>query len=537
MSTTTNLGLTLTGEGQADVQKLFLTWRNEMSGETGTSNMEKIDAAYGEMAETIENLTTATEDIKDRLHDITMALSNGVHIYGAKWDGTNAKMSRMFDATDITTDITNFAHRGATNTDYNNPFDAIYPFSEFKACNVSVDTYVALEDGADIRGAVTAWYGDPDFKYDGTNGLVGAYRPEYWFTAYKDGTDTIFAIADGKIDGWVHSPAYIRGMGFAVDAGDNKLTCNSGQPLTNVQIGQLHTRAKNTGFTIDDIYTYSAEVTAMIVEFADMNTQRAIGNGVDSNYRSNNNDKPFIAETGATRVVLPKDFAPFAVVGATLDFGASKDAVVAANRRTCTGYEVYSEDSKYISVNFDTALDVTTDMFVSAHGMVNGEGVGNASGYIGANGKANAFYRGAIAHANRWRYILGAYRQAGTAEIWVCNDPDKCDDYDALNTASADHIDTGYHLPIVDGEKKEGYIQTLAVIDGLGAVPVCTSVGGNSTNPVGDYCYQPALTTGNTVLVAGGTASSGAICGAFSGSWSYSSSSSTWHRAVSPVLK
>lgn len=48
-SYTTNLGLVLTGESTADVQKLFLTWRNEMAGETGTSNMEKIDAAYGKM--------------------------------------------------------------------------------------------------------------------------------------------------------------------------------------------------------------------------------------------------------------------------------------------------------------------------------------------------------------------------------------------------------------------------------------------------------------------------------------------------------
>lgn len=530
MSKTTNLNLTLTGEGSEDVKKLFLTWRNEMAGETGTSNMELIDAAYGEMDDAIT-------DIKKRLHDITMALSNGVHIYGVKWDGTNAKMTRMFDATDITTDITNFAHRGTVNASYSNPFDNIYPFSEFKACNVDIDAYVALAAGADIRTAVTAWYGDPDFKYDGTNGFVGAYRPEYWYTAYKDGTNTVFAVADGAIDGWVHSPAYIRGMGFAVDAGNDKITCNDGQPLTNVAIGTIHARAKSTGFTIDDIYTYSAEVTAMVVEYADMNTQRAIGNGVDSNYRQNEGDKPLIAETGATRVVLPKAFAPFAVAGATLDFGASNGAVVLANRRKCTGYEVYTNNADYISVNFDTALDVTTDMFVSAHGMVNGDGIGNASGYIGTNGKANAFYRGAIAHANRWRYILGAYRQTGTAEIWICKDPDKCDDFDALNTASEYHIDTGYHLPIVDGVQKEGYINTLAVIDGLGAVPVCTAIGGNSTNPVGDYCYQPALTTGNTVLIAGGGASGGAGCGAFCGYWYADSGYSYWGCAASPVLK
>lgn len=483
------------------------------------------------LGNTVSDLSDSVDErIAEINRQINAALTRGTHIYGVKWDKTNAAMTRMFEAAGITTDTANFCNKGSLNASYSNPFDNIYPFNLFRQCNVDLAKYKALEPGQDIRDAVTAWYGEPGFKDDGTNGLVGAYRPQYWFTAYEDADGSvIFAVADGKMEGWAESKPYIRGYGFATDAGDNLLTCVNGQPLTNVAMSTLHTRAKNSGFTIDDIYTYSAEVTAAIVEYATMNMQTAIGSGVDSGYRSNDADKPHIAETGATRVVLPSACSAFAIEGMTLDFAATKDGVVAANRRTCVGQEAYSE-SGYISVLFDEPLDVSTDMFVSFHGMTNGSALGNASGYIGTNGKANAFYRGAIMHANRWRYILGAYRQTGTGKIFICPADDDPDKYDALNTSK--HTDTGLVLPT-----SNNYISALGLVDGLGAVPFCTAVGGNSSNPVGDYVYVPALTTGNTVLLAGGSANYGAIDGPFYGDWRSAASYSYWNYAVSPVLK
>lgn len=469
------------------------------------------------------------QNITDLYKQVNAAMVQGTHVYGVRWDKTNATMTRLFEAADITTDTTNFAHRGSINANYSNPFDKLYPWSAMKQCNVDLTKYRALIAGEDIRDAVVAWYGEPGFKDDGSNGFVGAYRPPFWYTAYEDGDTVIFAVASGKMEGWRESPAYIRGYGFATDAGNNLLSCDNGQPLTNVAVSTLHSRAKAGGFTIEDIYTVSGEDTLMIVEYANMNMQSAIGNGCDGNYRENDADKPHIAETGATRVVLPAAFAAFAVEGATLDFGATKGAVIAANRRKCLGYEEYSEEG-YISVNFDQALDVTTDMFVSVHGVVNGAAIGNASGYIGANGKANAFYRGSVGWANRWRYVLGAYRQTGTGAIWMCEDPDACDDYDALDTSV--HKNTGLILPT-----SNNYIKSLGLVDGMGALPFCTEVGGSSSAPVGDYVYVPSLSTGNTIMLLGGDASTGAGCGPFSASWNRAASSSSWTCAALPVLK
>ena len=499
------------------------------------------EAAIQQNADDIDDLEEGLTDLSNSVdqrvahlqQQINAAMTRGIHIYGAKWDKTNAACTRVFEAASIATDTSNFKHSGSVNNSYSNPFDNIYPWNLFRQCNVDLAKYAALHPGDDIRQAVVAWYGEPGFKDDGSNGFVGAYRPQYWYTAYEDGDDVIFAVADGKMDGWAESPAYIRGYGFAVDAGDSKLTCYNGQPLTNVALSTLHTRANNSGFTVEDIYTYSAELTAFVVEYAAMNTQSAIGSGCDSCYRSSNDDKPHVAETGATRVVLPAACAAFALEGVTLDFADAKDGVVAANRRTCTGYEAYS-DNDYISVTFDAPLDITTDMFVSFHGMANGDAIGNASGFIGTAGKHNAFYRGSVLHANRWRYVLGAYRHTGTGKVWICPADDDPDAYNALNTSK--HTDTGVALP----ESKSGaYIDELAVLEGLGAVPVAPAAGGggSSANPVGDALYTPAASTGNTVLLAGGSAYHGASAGAFYGTWRTAASYSSWSCAVLPVLK
>ena len=476
--------------------------------------------------------TLVTRDEFAELSDRVDAIARGAKIYGMRWDKTNAKGTRLFDAANITTDVSAFCYRGSVAI-ISNPFDSLYPFSEFKQCNVNLTTYGSLVAGQDIRDAIVAWYGDPDFKDDGTNGFVGAYRPEYWYTAYEDDGCYIFAVSTTELPGWTHSPAYIRGYGHCVDAGSSKVTCYNANPLTNTAIGTIHTYAGNSGFTIDDIYTYSAELTALVVEYCTLNTQSAIGQGCDSLYRESESDIPLIAETGATRVILPAAAAAYCVEGATLDFGATKGAIVMANRRICTGYTVYSGDSDYIDVSFKGGtLDVTTSMFVSFHGCANGAALGNVSGYVGTAGKVNSFYRGVALFGNKWRYVLGAYRQKDTGAIWICPPDDDPDDYDALDTSK--HVNTGLVLPLT-----AGYIKSLGIVPGLGAVPFCVEVGGSagSSNPVGDYCYVPSIDTANTILIVGGGAYEGALGGSFFGGWDSSSSYSSWGAAASPVLK
>ena len=51
MQTTTNLNLTLTENTAEDLAQTFQTWRNKMDGTASTSNMQRIDAAFGTVVE------------------------------------------------------------------------------------------------------------------------------------------------------------------------------------------------------------------------------------------------------------------------------------------------------------------------------------------------------------------------------------------------------------------------------------------------------------------------------------------------------
>lgn len=180
-------------------------------------------------------------------------------------------------------------------------------------------------------------------------------------------------------------------------------------------------------------------------------------------------------------------------------------------------------------------------MIMSVHGWsscefdILGQSIGNASGYLGTNGKANAFYRGALLYANRYSYTLGIYRQTGTNRIWVCPTNLDPDNYDALNTAV--HHDTGVALPTLETAAWVTVGGNAQRIDGLAAFMATGTSSGSSTSPMGDQQYVPLPTTGNTILLFGCDASSGWKCGVFGGTWDNGSGISSWSRAGLPILK
>ena len=465
--------------------------------------------------------------MKSETDKLINALAVG-NLYGAIWDRTNAQCTRSRDAKAITTDITHFRYWGSVDANYDNPFDDIYPWSEMKQCNVDLELFRALTSSDSIKDAVIAWEDDPDFVTDGSNGFVGRYCPDFWYATIKDESTGFieFLVSDVEIPGFLFHKESIRSIGFAVDDGNGGVTATDGQPLTNVSIGSIHTRAKTCGFTLENWWDHFAEAVVLpTVEFATLNAQNAIGDGCSNFYRENAADVPYIAETGATRVVLPNAFSSFAVEGSTLDFGASNGAVVLANRRTCTGYETYGAD--HISVKFDTPLDITTSMHVSCHGRNNGDSFGSKSGFIGTNTKNNAWYRGAIIHANRFQYLLGLYRASNNV-LWYA-DRDKYNDYDALNTSV--HKSTGLTLATSNGYTKE-----LAYLDGIGIILGATAIGGNDQNPVGSFHYINA-SAGTTIALVGGGAGDGRLCGPCCVLWDSVSSYSRWAGAAFLRLK
>ena len=92
----------------------------------------------------IENgIAAATNALELLKLQVNAAHQLNAHVYGIKFDKTTHTCTRLFDAANITTDTTNFCHKGTINPNYDNPFDNIYPWSEFKLCNVDLDKFLA----------------------------------------------------------------------------------------------------------------------------------------------------------------------------------------------------------------------------------------------------------------------------------------------------------------------------------------------------------------------------------------------------------
>lgn len=460
----------------------------------------------------------------------------GSHCFGAKWNKTTHKMSRTGDAAPITTTVTNFAHRGSVNANYDNPFDAIYPWSGRRLCNVDIQAYKDLAAGSRLTACVVAWEGDPDFSYSHANG-VWVYTPEFWGRGYDDDGYRYFEVSDKAAGGWAHYPERIKGrwhgktVTITLDGADTSVFLPVlGMPDKNISQATLHTRAKAYKGTLDNIFTVDADDLLCIVEFADMNIQSALGQGCDSMYRQSS-DKFTAAATDSTTVRVAKSAgAAFCIPGAIFDIGT-------ANGGTQVGsYYIVGveEDGTDLVLTLDRATTVTTDNFWSVHGIINqaDADIGSKSGYIGTAGKSNAYYRGAVIYGNLWFYVLGAYRETGTQHIWIAANEDDADAADALDTSK--HIDTGLVLP-----SSNGYVKTLSLLERSGLLscpPFCTEVGGSSTDPVGDYFYTTS-SAGNTVLRVGGTAGGGADDGPFCGYWGSTAGISSWSCAARPVLK
>ena len=442
--------------------------------------------------------------------------------YGARWNKTQAQMTRLYDAASFPTDITHFAHRGSVDPNYSNPFDSIYPWSGIRLCNIDLNLYANLAAGDSITKCVKAWEGDVDFSYEDENG-VWRYRPEFYGKSWEDSTYRYFDVSEMAIGSYVHYPEAIvgrwHGRAVTLTVGEAEKTClvpSVGMPAKRIAMSTLHTYAKNYGATIDSIFSIDADVLLCIVEFATMNTQKAIGNGVMSMYRQSSDLIAEDATNSNVVKVLASAASAFCIPGAIFDIGTS-DGGVQVGSYHVVSVQPNIGDAQYLDVTLNEAVTVTAANYWSVHGIINvaDEEIGSKSGYIGTNGKCNSYYRGLVLFGNMFLYTLGAYENCKDQHIWIANSDEEADNYDALNTSV--HYDTGLVLP-----GTSGYMKKLGMLSrsGLLSIPVfCTEIGGDSNNPTGDY-FHNGVYTYNTMLLRGASPSQKPLRGSQGGAHS-----------------
>ena len=466
--------------------------------------------------------------------------STGKH-YTARWDKTSAQMTRHNDAAAFTTTTTHMAHHGSVDADYENPFDSIYPWSGRKLCNIDMAAYRALTSGDSIEDCVTAWEGDADFSYNDDNG-VWVYTPPFYGQSYSLGNYIYFDVTNEYLPNYVYYPAQITGRWHGVKVSltidgvsKNCLLPKIGMPCKRERLDTIKSYADNWGAGLVTVFELDASLLLYLVEFANYNAQNAIGNGVSGLYREDASDYIQSAATDSTVVQVAYNATNVGVCipGAIFDIGTSKGGVQVGSFIVQSA-EQDGGDATKLNVTLDRAVTVATTNLWSVHGLSNtaDEDIGSGSGYIGTNGKANAYYRGEVLWGNLWQYTLGAYHEKDTNHVWLAHDSAEADNYNAIDTTA--HVDTG--IAISD---TNGYIAALAFPSSLLSAPAfATGTDSNSSgssNPVGDYFYNAP--TSNTILLVGGYASGGAYGGPFYWNWHDAASSSAWPYGGRPRLK
>ncbi len=170
-------------------------------------------------------------------------------------------------------------------TQVENDFDSLYPWSDIKTYNYNTTTK-----------QITAFIGEPTFKFDGTNGEVMTRFPEFWYKREQKtevgNTYEYIYIADFEAEGFVKSEQFSLSR-YIASGSSSKLSSASGKnPLGNITPDNFRNYAKalGKGWGLLDIWSWSVLQILYLVEYADYNIQDKIGQGVV--------DKPNISNSG-----------------------------------------------------------------------------------------------------------------------------------------------------------------------------------------------------------------------------------------------
>lgn len=157
-------------------------------------------------------------------------------------------------------------------------------------CNVSDD------------GTITAFYGETNYRDDGTNGQVMIYQPKFYYqrTPMKTETTTygkimrreILTLSTIKQSGFKCHPLFMNGNieldyvllpAYEGSLSNSKLTSIAGtKPISNISIddAEQYAVARGSGWHITNMAAESANQMLAMVEFGSLNGQLSLGAGI-----------------------------------------------------------------------------------------------------------------------------------------------------------------------------------------------------------------------------------------------------------------
>ena len=437
-----------------------------------------------------ENQIYVTE--KEMEEAIKKAITKKGNLYGIKRkvnDNTSSAWERIEDSVGLVAKATK------NGEEVQNDFDNRYPWSEIISYNYNVE-----------EKKINAYYGDPTFKFDGSNGEVLTRIPEfYWKREIIDGYEYIY-ISDYAIAGFNKSEEFSVGRYDACIDEDGKLHSYSGySPSTNKNITQHRDAAKllSDEFCMID-YRYFMLQLLYLVEYANYNSQSQLGNGIVS-MRYTASDKAIIAgETTNTIVIATNDYFK---VGQQIAIGTTVDGVSICKDRTITEIAEYSKDTtEGTAITFDgEPVNIAIGNIIHACAQKEGgcDSLGMKSGCLANDSQHAVIYRGIEnIFGNVFNWIDGLNIQEYQA--YICRNPEEY---------TSDKFDGSYiKLGYMNCQERDMYIKKLGFDEKNPDIALPIEIGGGAGSSSGmcDFYYS---SEGNRVALVGGYFINGANAG------------------------
>lgn len=378
---------------------------------------------------------------------------------------------------------------GAANLSKGSDFDKFTMFGGRKRCNVADD------------GSIVAWYGDADYKEDGSMGQVMVYQPKFYYLVCPVEYDPIdtgigyhlrkanYYVSEKPRAGFRLHPAFYDASGNEIDyfltsayegsiydasasayllndeqvmnTGEDKFSSISGarpasgssQNLTRQNIEAM-AQNRGTNWHGDLIKQVSAEQMLMIIEMGMMNLQTAIAQGVVSLPWTTGSDttSSYAAATGST---------------ASLGNGTGR-------AEKTTTYEG------------GVAKEYTVD------------------------GKTSVCWRGKENFwGNIWKFVYGiniwGNGKMGGGQPYICSDFSFAESKNSGNYEPAGFTVTNAN----------GYISAMGYSTACDWLFIASECLGNSSLPVGDYTYITVNLNGYRIALLGGYWNDGGNAGGF----------------------
>lgn len=378
---------------------------------------------------------------------------------------------------------------GAANLTKGSDFDKFTMFGGRKRCNVADD------------GSIVAWYGDADYKEDGSMGQVMVYQPKFYYLVCPVEYDPIdtgigyhlrkanYYVSEKPRAGFRLHPAFYDASGNEIDyfltsayegsiydasasayllndeqvmnTGEDKFSSIAGarpasgssQNLTRPNIEAM-AQNRGTNWHGDLIKQVSAEQMLMIIEMGMMNLQTAIAQGVVSLPWTTGSDttSSYAAATGST---------------ASLGNGTGR-------AEKTTTYEG------------GVAKEYTVD------------------------GKTSVCWRGKENFwGNIWKFVYGiniwGNGKMGGGQPYICSDFSFAESKNSGNYEPAGFTVTNAN----------GYISAMGYSTACDWLFIASECLGNSSLPVGDYTYITVNLNGYRIALLGGHWANGGIAGSF----------------------